>query len=87
MVVIKNTDNTFLAKNLLSVKKTEGGRYIPPPYPMKRNFDIREHNNLIDEINAIVNNNDVAEVKAEYKGGEISYKVVKISRKVVASAN
>lgn len=54
---------------------------------MKRNFDIREHNNLIDEINAIVNNNDVAEVKAEYKDGKISYKVVKISRKVVASAN
>ena len=54
---------------------------------MKHNFDIKQHPNLIDEINAIVNNNDVAEVKAEYKDGKPSYKVVKIIRKVVASSN
>ena len=54
---------------------------------MKLNFDIRKHDNLIDEINAIVNNNDVAEVKVEFKAGEPSFKVVKIVRKVVASSN
>ena len=53
---------------------------------MKNNFDIRKHDNLIDEINAIVNNNEVAEVKAEYKEGVPSYKVVRINRKVVASS-
>lgn len=54
---------------------------------MKRNFNIQEHPNLIEEINAIVNNNEVAEVKAEFKEGKISYKVVKIVRKVTASSN
>lgn len=54
---------------------------------MKLNFDIREHQNLIDEINAIVNNNDVAEVKVEFKDGRPSFKVVKIVRKVVASSS
>jgi len=53
---------------------------------MKNNFDIRNHDNLIDEINAIVNNNEVAEVKAEYKDGVPSFKVVRIVRKVTASA-
>ena len=54
---------------------------------MKNNFNLREHDNLIDEINAIVNNNEVAEVKAEYKNGKPSYKVVRIARKVVASSD
>ena len=54
---------------------------------MKNNFDIRKHDNLIDELNAIVNNNEVAEVKAEYKMGKPSYKVVRIVRKVVASSD
>ena len=54
---------------------------------MKNNFDIREHDNLIDELNAIVNNNEVAEVKAEYKMGKPSFKVVRIVRKVVASSD
>ena len=54
---------------------------------MKRNFNIQEHTNLIEEINAIVNSNEVAEVKAEYKDGVPSYKVVKIVRKVVASSD
>lgn len=53
---------------------------------MKNNFDIRNYDNLIDEINAIVNNNEVAEVKAEYKDGVPSFKVVRIVRKVTASA-
>ena len=53
---------------------------------MRNNFDIRQHDNLIDEINAIVNNNEVAEVKAEYKEGIPSYKVVRIVRKVTASS-
>lgn len=54
---------------------------------MKRNFDIRNHNNLIDEINAVINGGEVAEVKVEYKEGVPSLKVVRISRKVVASSN
>lgn len=54
---------------------------------MKLNFDIKNYPNLIDEINAIVNNNDVAEVKVEFKEGKPSFKVVKIVRKVVASSN
>lgn len=60
---------------------------ISPPRLMKNNFDIRNHDNLIDELNAIVNNNEVAEVKAEYKQGKPSYKVVRINRKVVASSD
>ena len=52
---------------------------------MKRDFDLKKHENLIDEINAVVNSGEVAEVKAEYKDGRPSYKVVKIVRKVVAS--
>lgn len=59
----------------------------PTPFLMKRNFNIQDHPNLIEEINAIVNNNEVAEVKAEFKEGKISYKVVKIVRKVTASSN
>lgn len=54
---------------------------------MKKNFDIRNYPNLIEETNAIVNSNDVAEVKAEYKDGKLSYKVVKIARRVVASSD
>ena len=62
------------------------GQYNGPSL-MKNNFNLREHDNLIDEINAIVNNNEVAEVKAEYKNGKPSYKVVRIARKVVASSD
>ena len=54
---------------------------------MKRNYDIREHNNILDEINAVINGGEVAEVKIEYKEGVPSLKVVRIVRKVVASSN
>ena len=53
---------------------------------MKSKFDIKEHNNILDEINAVINGGEVAEVKIEYKEGVPSLKVVRISRKVVASS-
>ena len=63
------------------------GRYIPHSLSqMKRSFDIREHNTILDEINAVINGGEVAEVKIEYKEGIPSLKVVRISRKVVASS-
>lgn len=52
---------------------------------MKNNYDLRKHDNLIDEINAIISNGEVAEVKVEYKEGIPSLKVVRIVRKVTAS--
>lgn len=53
---------------------------------MKKSYDIRNHNEIIEEINAIINNGEVAEVKVEYKEGVPSLKVVRIVRKVIASA-
>lgn len=66
--------------------KPSGSGISPTPFLVRNNFDLTEHQNLIDEINAIVNNNEVAEVKAEYKEGVPSYKVVRIVRKVTASS-
>lgn len=63
-----------------------GAVYPPPPFRMKKSFDIREHNTILDEINAVINGGEVAEVKIEYKEGIPSLKVVRISRKVVASS-
>ena len=63
------------------------GAVYPPQSLMKRSYDIREHNNILDEINAVINGGEVAEVKIEYKEGVPSLKVVRIVRKVVASSN
>lgn len=70
----------------ITLHKPSRGGHPTATILMKNNFDLRNHDNLIDEINAIVNSNEVAEVKAEYKQGKPSYKVVKINRKVVASS-
>ena len=65
---------------------TEGSGQSPH-LSVKKKYDIKEYNNITDEINAIINGGEVAEVKVEYKEGVPSLKVVRIVRKVTASAN
>ncbi len=49
---------------------------------MKKLIDIREYPEAIDAMNAVLNNDGIAEVKNEKRHGEVNLVVVEISRKV-----
>lgn len=59
--------------------------YLLPCPPGKRRaspvmFDIRDHPEVCEAINAVVNNGGIAEVKNEKRKGEDNYVVVEIVR-------
>lgn len=48
----------------------------------KINVDIRKNDNVLDALNAVINNGGIAELKQEYNHGKENLVVVEITRKV-----